>query len=61
MPKTRSYLRRVGLASAACAVSAASATFLGQTDVAFVASLAAAGFLSLTTTAGLRYYSRGRL
>ena len=61
MPLVSRFLSAFALGLTVSAISAVSFEIAGSDDGVFVSLLAGAGFLSLTVTAGLRWFSSGRL
>ncbi len=61
MPVSRRFLAAFFVGLIVSGVSAVSFEIAGSDNGVFVSLLAAGGFLSLTTTAGLRWFSSGRL
>ena len=60
MPLTRRLLSLFALGLSLSSLSAAGFGIAGSDDGLFVSLLCAGGFLSLTATAALRYFSNGR-
>ena len=61
MPLTRRLLSLFALGLSLSSLSAAGFGIAGSDDGLFVSLLCAGGFLSLTATAALRYFSDGRI
>ena len=61
MPLSRRFLRVFAVGLTVSSVAAVLFEIAGSDDGVFVSLLAGAGFLSLTVTAGLRWFSNGRV
>ena len=61
MPLSRRFLRAFAIGLTVSALAAVLFGIAGSDDGTFVSLLAAGGFLSLTATAALRWFSNGRI